>query len=142
MVSGTRKTSESDCPGQKFGPGPVQAAKLAGHRRLPPAKEPAPGAGRTVAPPKGRAFATVTRSRYRSRESIKDVGPIRGCMSELCSITLTCVEEVERINQGCRTYPRLFVRALLDDVNLCEKGRENPPRMLDLSEVICQNSAR
>ncbi|KAL0920303.1 hypothetical protein M5K25_009428 [Dendrobium thyrsiflorum] len=58
------------------------------------------------------------------KESIKDVGPIRGCMSEPCSMTLTCMEEVERIHQGCRTYPRLYVRALLDDVNLCGRGRD------------------
>ncbi|KAL0906325.1 hypothetical protein M5K25_024809 [Dendrobium thyrsiflorum] len=47
-------------------------------------------------------------------------------MSESCSMTLTCVEEVDRIHQGCRTYPRLCVRALLNDVNLCGRGRENP----------------
>ncbi|KAL0927869.1 hypothetical protein M5K25_002087 [Dendrobium thyrsiflorum] len=29
-------------------------------------------------------------------------------MSEPCSMTLTCVEEVERIHQGCRTYPSSF----------------------------------
>ncbi|KAL0917714.1 hypothetical protein M5K25_012797 [Dendrobium thyrsiflorum] len=43
-------------------------------------------------------------------------------MSEPCSMTLTCVEEVGRIHQGCITYPRLYVRALLDDVNLCGRG--------------------
>ncbi|KAL0916464.1 hypothetical protein M5K25_013981 [Dendrobium thyrsiflorum] len=29
-------------------------------------------------------------------------------MSEPCSMTLTCIEEVERIHQGCRTFPRLY----------------------------------
>ncbi|KAL0920605.1 hypothetical protein M5K25_009750 [Dendrobium thyrsiflorum] len=56
-------------------------------------------------------------------EYTKNVGPFLGCMSEPCSMTLTCVEEVERIYQGCRTFPRLYVRALLDDVNLCGRGR-------------------
>ncbi|KAL0915858.1 hypothetical protein M5K25_013318 [Dendrobium thyrsiflorum] len=64
-----------------------------------------------------------------SKESTKDVGPFLGCMSEPCSMTLTCVEEVERIHQRCRTFPRLYVRALLDDVNLCGRGRKNPPRI-------------
>ncbi|PKU63137.1 hypothetical protein MA16_Dca019673 [Dendrobium catenatum] len=50
-------------------------------------------------------------------------------MSEPCLTTLTCVEEVERIHQGCKTFPRLYVGALLDDVNLCGRGQENPPRM-------------
>ncbi|KAL0927469.1 hypothetical protein M5K25_001640 [Dendrobium thyrsiflorum] len=59
-----------------------------------------------------------------SRESTKDVGPFLGCMSEPCSMTLTYVEEVERIHQGCRTFPRL---ALLDDVNLCGRGRIESP---------------
>ncbi|PKU81276.1 hypothetical protein MA16_Dca015305 [Dendrobium catenatum] len=44
-------------------------------------------------------------------------------------MTLTCVEEVERIHQGYKTYPRLCARALVDDVNLCGRGRENPPRI-------------
>ncbi|KAL0916410.1 hypothetical protein M5K25_013918 [Dendrobium thyrsiflorum] len=63
-----------------------------------------------------------------SRESTKDVEPFIGCMLEPCSMTLTCVEEIERIHQGHRTFSRLYVRALLDDVNLCGRGRENPPR--------------
>ncbi|KAL0906546.1 hypothetical protein M5K25_025048 [Dendrobium thyrsiflorum] len=33
-------------------------------------------------------------------------------------------------------------RAVLGDVNLCERGRENPSMMQDLSEVICQSSTR
>ncbi|KAL0918720.1 hypothetical protein M5K25_010744 [Dendrobium thyrsiflorum] len=57
-------------------------------------------------------------------------------MSEPCSMTLTCVEEVERIHQGCRTFPRLYVRALLDEVNLCGRGRENPPRMLSVRSLL------
>ncbi|PKU59299.1 hypothetical protein MA16_Dca025466 [Dendrobium catenatum] len=44
-------------------------------------------------------------------------------------MTLTCVEEVGRIHQGCKTYPRLYVGALLDDVNLCGRGRENSLRI-------------
>ncbi|PKU76350.1 hypothetical protein MA16_Dca022781 [Dendrobium catenatum] len=73
-------------------------------------------------------------------------------------MTLTCMEEIEIIHQGCMTFPRLYVRAfarrrqpvwkrsgestkdvrpfrgymsepLLDDVNQCGRGRENPPRM-------------
>ncbi|KAL0908029.1 hypothetical protein M5K25_022493 [Dendrobium thyrsiflorum] len=108
---------------------------------------------------------------WHGSESTKDVGPIRGCMSEFCSIMLTCVEEVEKTHQGCRTYPRLFVRALLDDINLCGReveiihqgyltyprlyvkapfddvnlygrGRENPLRIYDLSVVVCQSPAR
>ncbi|KAL0921551.1 hypothetical protein M5K25_008634 [Dendrobium thyrsiflorum] len=50
-------------------------------------------------------------------------------------MTLTCVEEVEIIHQGCKTYPRLYVRALfdddnlalLDDVNLYGRGRIESP---------------
>ncbi|KAL0926646.1 hypothetical protein M5K25_002884 [Dendrobium thyrsiflorum] len=60
-------------------------------------------------------------------EYTKNVGHFLGCMSEPCSMTLTCVEEVERIHQGCRTFPRLYVRALLDDVNLCGRGRIESP---------------
>ncbi|KAL0909376.1 hypothetical protein M5K25_020238 [Dendrobium thyrsiflorum] len=55
---------------------------------------------------------------------------------EPCSMTLTCVEEVERIHQGCMTYPRLYVRALLDDVNLCGRGRENPPRIIVSRDTV------
>ncbi|KAL0927152.1 hypothetical protein M5K25_001312 [Dendrobium thyrsiflorum] len=44
----------------------------------------------------------------------------------------------KRRRSEVRTYPRLYVRALLDDVNLCGRGRENPPRMYNLSEVYQQ----
>ncbi|KAI0514050.1 hypothetical protein KFK09_010084 [Dendrobium nobile] len=50
-------------------------------------------------------------------------------MPEPCSTTLTCLEEVGRIHQGCETFPRLYAGALLDDVNLSGRGRENPPRI-------------
>ncbi|KAL0916316.1 hypothetical protein M5K25_013817 [Dendrobium thyrsiflorum] len=49
---------------------------------------------------------------------------------------------VERIHQGCRNYPRLHVKVSLNDINLYGKGRENPPRMYDLSEVICHSLAQ
>ncbi|KAI0519840.1 hypothetical protein KFK09_007301 [Dendrobium nobile] len=60
-------------------------------------------------------------------------------MLEPCSMTLTCVEEAKRIHQGYKTFSRLYVRALFDDVNLHERGQDNPPRMRDLSEVVCQS---
>ncbi|KAL0906547.1 hypothetical protein M5K25_025049 [Dendrobium thyrsiflorum] len=82
-----------------------------------------------------RLFVRALLDDKRSGESIKDVGPIRGYMSELCSMTLTYVEEVERIHQGCRTYPRLYVRVLLDDVNLCGRGREIPSSIAMLDDV-------
>ncbi|KAL0926917.1 hypothetical protein M5K25_003171 [Dendrobium thyrsiflorum] len=42
-------------------------------------------------------------------------------------MTLTCVEEVERILQGCMSYLRLYVRVLLDDVNMYGRGRIKLP---------------
>ncbi|PKU87608.1 hypothetical protein MA16_Dca009780 [Dendrobium catenatum] len=57
-------------------------------------------------------------------------------------MTLTCVEEVGRIHQGCKTYPRLYVRAMFNDANLCGRGRENPPRIDVLLVQVLGNVLR
>ncbi|KAL0925180.1 hypothetical protein M5K25_003493 [Dendrobium thyrsiflorum] len=39
------------------------------------------------------------------------------------------MEEVMRIHQGCMTYPKLYVRSFINDINLCERGCLTYPRL-------------